>query len=268
MTDSVASPPGFREDADALRAERVSFVRSVVADADADGVVLGLDSGLASTVAATIAVEALGPDRVTGLVLPSSKIGSRSAQDAETVADVLGVETETVHLQQLVVCFGELAPNTDLHGDPTVREALVDRLRMTMLYVAANATDRLVLGTNTRSDRLLGSFTEHGDGAADLHPFGDLYRTELETLAEALEIPSFVTDAPAATGFYPRRSDADGFDEPPAVIDAVLRRLVEAGERPDRIAEALAVDPETVERIARRHEATKRKRRDPALPGN
>ncbi len=255
-----------RTDTATMRSECISFVRSAVADADAGGVVIGLNGGVDSTVTATLAVEALGAERVSGLVLPSSKIGSRSAQDAEAVADVLGIEAETIHLQSLLMSFGELAPHTDLHGDPIVRESLVDRLRMTMLYLAADATDRLVLGTITRSELLLGSFSEHGDGAADLLPLGGLYRTEVETLAEYLEIPDFVVETPAAAGFYPGRSDSHDLEEPQSVIDAVLRRLVEADDDPERIAAALGLEPEAVERIVRYHETTEHKRRFPQTP--
>lgn len=267
MADTmIEGSDGFRKDTDALRNECVSFLRSSVAAADAAGVVVGLDGRLGSTVTATLAVEALGAESVSGLVLPSSKIGSKSAQDAEAVAGVLGIETETTHLQPLLVRFGELAPHTDLHGDPIVRENLVDRLRMTMLYLAANATGRLVVGTTTKSEHLLGSFTKHGDGAADLLPLGGLYRTEVETLADDLDTPAFVTDTPAAIGFYPGRSDSHDLDAPQSVIDAVLRRFVEKGDDPERIRAALDVDGETVDRIVRRHEATDHKRRRPPTP--
>ncbi len=255
-----------RTDTESMQSECISFVRSSVADADAGGVVIGLNGGIDSTVTATLAVEALGAERVSGLVLPSSKIGSRSAQDAEAVADVLGIEAETIHLQPLLMSFGELSPDTDLHGDPIVRESLVDRLRMTMLYLAADATDRLVLGTITRSELLLGSFSKHGDCAADLLPLGGLYRTEVETLAEYLEIPDFVIEAPAAAGFYPGRSDSHDLGESQSVIDAVLRRLLETDDEPQRIAAALDLEREAVERIVRCHETTERKRRLPPTP--
>ena len=263
MAETAAA---FRDDPDAMREECIEFVRSTVTAADAEGVVVGLDGGLASTVVATLAVEALGPGGVSGLVLPSSKIGSRSARDAETVADVLGIDAETVHLQPLLVQVGELTPHTDLHGDPIVRENLVDRLRMTMLYLSANATTRLVAGTTTKSERLLGSFTKHGDGAADLRPLGGLYRTEIARLADELELPEFVTERPAAVGFYPGRSDSHDLDAPQEVIDAVLERLIEGEEGRDRIAASLEVDPETVDRIADRREATAHKRRSPPTP--
>lgn len=262
MGDStVELAEAFRTDAETMREECIAFVRSTIADAEVSGVVVRLDGGLESTVAAAIAVEALGISNVFGLALPSSKIGSKSAQDAEAVADLLGIEHETVHLQPLLLCFGELATHTDLHGDPIVRENLVDRLRMTMLYLAADATGRLVLGTMTRSERLLGSFTRYGDEAADLLPLGGLYRTEIEALADELAVPSFVTETPAAIGFYPGQSESDDLDAPQSVIDAVLRELVETDDAPERIAAALDVDLETVERIVRRHEASEQARR-------
>lgn len=263
MADRTAE---FRDDTAAMCEECVAFIRSTVSTADAEGVVVGLDGGLGSTVVATLAVEALGTDDVSGLVLPSSKIGSRSARDAEAVSDVLGIDSETVHLQQLLVQFGNLAPHTDLHGDPIVRENLVARLRMTMLYLSANATARLVAGTTTKSEFLLGSFAKHGDGAVDLRPLGGLYRTEVERLADELEIPPFVTERPAAVGFYPGRSDSHDLEAPQSVIDAVLERLIEENESPERIAATLEVDAGVVDRIVRRHEMTAHKRRHPPTP--
>lgn len=265
MADRTAE---FRTDTDAIRDECVSFIRSTVTAADAGGVVVGLDNGLGSTVAATLAVEALGAESVAGLVLPSSKIGSQSAQNAEAIADLLGIDAETVHLQPLVVRFSELAPHTDLHGDPIVRENLVARLRMTMLYLAANATERLVVGTTTKSELLLGSVTKHGDSAADLRPLGELYRTEIGALADDLEVPTFVRETPAAVGFYPSRSDSHDLDVPQSVVDAVLRRLVGTDDDREGIASALGVEGETVDRIARRHESTAHMRRRPPTPGS
>ena len=88
MTDPTT---GVRDDGAALRAACASFVRSVVTDADADGVVVELSGGRDSTAVAALAVDALGPYRVYGLVLPSSKLGLRSLQDAEAVAEALGL---------------------------------------------------------------------------------------------------------------------------------------------------------------------------------
>lgn len=259
-----------RTGSDTVRKECVSFVRSIVDAADCDGVVVRLDGGVASTIAATIAVEALGADRVYGLVLPSSKLGSKSAREAEAIAETLGIESDTVHLQPLLMCVGDMAPtHTDLHGDPIVRENLVARLRMAMCYLAANARGRLVVGSTTRTELLLGTFSKHGDGAADLLPLGGLYRTEVETLAEAFDVPSFVSEPTGIASYYPAHVEVErpGLEAPSAAIDAVLRRILEGESDPERIRATLEidVDPGTVERIVRHYRLTEHKRRRPPV---
>ncbi len=264
----TGSDAGFRDDSAAVRADCVSFLRSEVTDADADGVVVGLSGGLDSTVVATLAVEALGPDRVYGLVLPSSKIGSRSARDAEAIAEALDIDSDTIHLQPLLMCVGDMTPiYTDLHGDPIVRNNLVARLRMTMLYLAANTTERLVVGSTTRTELLLGSFVKHGDSAADLLPLGRLYRTEVEALAEELDVPSFATESPPRTGVFPGRFDRHELDIPSETIDAILSHFIEGTTDLDSIRTELDrdVDLETVERIRRHYRATAGERRLPAI---
>jgi len=254
----------FRRDGARLRSACVSFLRSTVDAAEADGAVVRLDGGVGSTVVATLAVEALGTDAVYGLVLPGSKIGSRNAQDAEAVAEGLGIEFDTLHLQPLLMCFGDLSPErVDLHGDPIARRNLVSRLRSAVMYLAANATGRLVLGSVTKTDRLLGAFTKRGDADADVLPIGGLYRTELEALVEALGLPSFVSEEPPIESLpgVPERFDTE---LPTETVDRALRRLLE-GEPPERIATALGVDFEPVERIAAHHRATEHKRRLPPI---
>lgn len=252
----------FRRDGAKLRSECVSFLRSTVDAAGAEGVVVRLDGGVESTVVATLAVEALGAGAVYGLVLPGSKIGSRNAQDAEAVADGLGIESETVHLQPLLMCFGDLVPErVDLHSDPIVRRNLVSRLRAVTAYLAANATGRLVAGAVTKTDRLLGAFTKRGDADADVLPIGGLYRTELDALAEELGLPSFVSEEQPIEALpgVPERFDTD---LPTETVDRALRRLLE-GEPPERIATALGVNAGPIERIARHHRVTEHKRRLP-----
>ena len=271
MTDAVPDTTDpFRRDGSELREQCVSFIRSEVANVGASGVVVVLDGGADSSAVATLAVEALGPDRVYGLVLPSSKIGSRNAQDAEAIAEALGIETDTRHLQPLLMCFTELIPDrVDLYGDPISRDNLVARLRTTMAYLVADATDGLVVGSATRTDRLLGSVAKHGDGVADLFPLGTLYKTETEALASALELPAFVTEPRPTAGQYPQKDNGHGIDAPVETIDRVLFRLVDSGWSRDRVRSALDTDPETVDRIVKHRQISNRERRRPAIgPGS
>lgn len=267
MTDAASDRAiPFRRDGARLSASCTSFVRSTVDAASTDGVAVILDGRLETSAVATLAVDALGQDAVYGLVLPSSKLGSMNAQDAEAVAATLGIETDTIHLQPLLTCFGDMAPDhTDLHGDLIVRRNLVARLRMVMAYLAANAMGRLVVGSATRTELLLGSATKYGDGAADLFPVGGLYVTELEALAEDLALPAFVSDPTPAAHAYPDRSGQYGIEASVETIDAVLYRYVEDDWAPERIRVELGVDQAIVDRILRHHRATDHKRRCPPV---
>ena len=246
------------------------FIDDAVAAAAADGVIVNMSGGLDSTVAAALAVEALGADRVYGLILPCNKIGAPHARDAEALADALGIDHDTVHLQPLFAQFGAVAPDRfDLHDEPVRSGNAVARLRMTLAYLAANATNRLVCGTTNRSERLLGYVTKHGDGAADLLPLGHLYKTDVRALADALDVPEFVVEKPPTAGFLPGQRDADDLGAPYEVIDAVLRLGVDRGLDAETVADRLAddADEETVADLLARHRATAHKRTQPPTPG-
>jgi len=252
--------------------ERIrAFVDDEVAAANADGVVVNMSGGLDSTVTAALAVEALGADRVYGLVLPCNKIGAPHARDAEALADALGIEHDTVHLQPLFAQFGATAPDRfDLHDEPVRSGNAIARLRMTMAYLAANATNRLVCGTTNRSELLLGYVTKHGDGAVDLLPLGHLYKTDVRALADELDVPEFVVEKAPTAGFLPGQRDADDLGASYEVIDAVLRLGVDRGLDAETIAERLTgevdVSEETVADLLARHRASAHKRTTPPVP--
>ncbi|OYR57080.1 NAD+ synthase [Halorubrum halodurans] len=266
-TESTPADAAAVDDPDAELERAVSFVRETVSAADADGVVINMSGGLDSTVAAAIAVEALGSDRVYGLILPCNKIGAHHARDAEGLAEALGIDHDTVHLQPLLAQFGSVAPDRfGLHDEPTLVGNATARLRMTLAYLAANATGRLVCGTTNRSERLLGYLTKHGDGAADLLPLGHLYKTEVRALAETLEVPGFVLEKPPTAGLLAGQRDADDLGADYDVVDSVLRLAVDEGVEAGTVAARLGLDRETVDDLLERHRATEHKRTPPPMP--
>jgi NAD+ synthase len=252
---------------DAQRDRIVDFIADRVREANADGVVVNMSGGLDSTVTAALATAALGPEHVYGLILPCNKTGAVNARDAEGLAEALGIEHDTVHLQPLFAQFGSLVPDRfDLHDEPALTGNLIARLRMSMAYLAANATDRLVIGTTNRSERLLGYLTKHGDGAADLLPIGHLYKTDVRALADSLDVPEFVTEKRPTAGFLPGHYDRDDLGAPYDTVDAVLALAVDAGMGADAIADRIDVDEEVVSRLLDRHDSTDHKRSTPPIP--
>jgi len=269
-----ASP--FGEDtqgATAVESAVRAFLRERVDAAGADGVVVAMSGGLDSTVTVTLAVQALGPDRVLGLGLPCHKTDASATMEASVVADHLDIEFQRVHLQPLLQGFEQqLAP--DLAGEeprgptPTpdrARHNTIARLRMCCAYYAANRRNRLVVGTANRSELLLGYVTKYGDGAADLFPLGGLYKTEVRTLAEQMGLPDPIVEKVPTTGPYPGQTDADDLGATYDVIDSLLYRVIEEGDPVDVAAAALDIDESTAQRLVSMCVETAHKRRLPPI---
>ncbi|MDS0283622.1 NAD(+) synthase [Haloarcula onubensis] len=267
--------PFIHETRDAAAVESTvrAFLRERVDAAGADGVVVAMSGGLDSTVTATLAVQALGPDRVLGLGLPCHKTDASATMAAEVVADHLDIEFRRGHLQPLLRAFEQrLAPA--LSGEeprgptPTPDRALhnaIARLRLCCSYYAANRRNRLVVGTANRSELLLGYVTKYGDGAADVFPLGGCYKTEVRALAEHLGLPDPIVEREPTTGRYPGETDADDLGATYDVVDSLLYRVVEEGDPVDAAATELGVEVATARRLVSMCVETAHKRAMPPI---
>lgn len=272
-------PPRLEAPTDRRRAiER--FVQSVVDDAGADGVVVNLSGGIDSSVTATLAVEALGSSRVTGLVLPADPTPNEDVDDAIHLAEELVVDYRVVDVQPIVDrCsvllqddggVADAAPDLD----PSITERdrqeavgnLAARVRMGLAYFHANLTDRLVLGTGNRTELALGYFTKYGDGGVDALPLGELYKTQVRHLARTLDVPDRIVEKPPTAGLWEGQTDEGELGAPYAVVDAVLETLTERDRSTTEAATELGLDPALVEAIANRFEESRHKRRLPPTP--
>jgi NAD+ synthase len=197
------------------------FIAKETKKRNSKGVVVGLSGGLDSSVAATLAVRALGPRCVFALILPDSNITPKSdIYDAERLARCLRVRYRTIDIGTMKKSFiGKMPRNKIAQGN------LVSRLRMGILYYYAAIMHRLVLGTTDKSELRLGYYTKHGDGAADIFPIADLYKTDIRELATHLQIPSMILEKKSSPRLW-RAQTAEGeiglsYEE----IDHILKRL-------------------------------------------
>ena len=256
-----------RADLTELHEVLLEFIRKRVTEAGANGVVVGMSGGIDSTLTAMLAVQALGNDRVLGLALPARKTDD-ATREARTMADGLGIEFREISLRPLVDYFEEfVAPEIDVAATQKTIGNVVTRLRMACLYYAANTQSRLVLGTTNRSELRLGYFTKFGDGAADLRPLGDLYKTEVRALASHVGVPRRIIAKEPTADLWSGQTDADEIGARYEAVDPILRHLLDRGKRVEETVEAHDADPETVERVTEMYVDSLHKRARPPTPG-
>lgn len=242
----------------------LGFIREVVKDANAGGIVLGLSGGVDSALTAALCTRALGRERVLGVLMPTSFTPEEDISDALELGDLLGIRIEEVSIDSVCEAFAQaLRVRGD---DPAARIPLANiraRIRMTILYFYANANNYLVAGTGDRSETLIGFFTKHGDGAADFFSIRHLYKTQVRELAKCLGIPDKIAFKPSSPQLYPGHKLSDEIPLDYDRMDPVLVGLFDYRLNPNKVSKMTGVPFEIVKHIIARHNRTEHKRRPP-----
>ena len=249
---------------DATAEHLSTFVADVVDDASAEGAVIGLSGGIDSTTVAYLAVDALGPDAVHGLVMPSVANSEENMSDAEWVAEELGIEYDVVEIQPIAERFFDAFP--DAADDRMAAGNVYVRTRAVLNYFVANHENRVVLGTGNRAEAMAGYYTKYGDQAVDCNPIGNLYKQQVRQLAAHLGAPeNLVIKTPSAEMWSGQTDEAEmGLDY--NTLDAILALHIDGPLSTAATVRTLNVDEEQVERVVDLHERSAHKRRMPPAP--
>ena len=241
----------------------INFIQTKVSEANANGVVVGLSGGIDSTLAAYLACEAVGRDKVFGIIMPSTTTPTEDKLHGVDIAQLLGIEYKEIAIDSILNEYLEV---TGLNDDLTAIGNLKARIRMSISYYFANTKNYLICGTGNKSEILIGYFTKHGDGACDLEPIGDLYKTNVYELAKFMNIPQEIIDKPPRAGLQANQSDeADigmGYD----LLDRILYLFIENKSDADEIAEKLDVSVDDVDMIINKINRNEHKSRVPDIP--
>jgi NAD+ synthase (glutamine-hydrolysing) len=235
-------------------------------------VVFGLSGGIDSALVAVLAADALGPEAVTGLAMPSRYSSNHSLADAEQLASNLGIHYAVVPIGSMHDAFEVGLANllADAGGGAEVaHENVQARIRGVIVMAHSNAHGALALATGNKSELSVGYCTLYGDMCGGLAPIGDVLKTEVYALSEWINaqagydrIPrNIITKAPSAE-LKPGQIDQDKLP-PYDVLDAILRRYIEADESAATIIQS-GLDSDTVRQIVRMVDVTEYKRRQAA----
>ncbi len=258
--EDMALRPSFREEQVAIIQ---AFLRHHWEESGRDGVVLGLSGGLDSSVTAGLLADAIGPDRVLGLALPLMAGNSPDVRDAEAWAKHLGIRFRTVEIGPMV---GALVESLEIPQEDRIGRGNVHaRIRMIVLYQAAHAENRLVIGTSNKSEYLCGYFTLFGDAGCDFAPLGDLYKTQVRGMARQLGLPERILEKVPSAGLWEGQTDEGELGISYEDLDRALLGL-ELEMPLEEIVARTGLPEETVERVIEMVRRSIHKRKMPLIP--
>jgi len=244
------------------------------------GVILGLSGGIDSALSAALAVDALGPDRVWCLMMPSQHTSSESLEDAEAVARMLGVRYDLVSITPATAAFDAMLGDLFAGRDADVAEENIQsRVRGMTLMALSNKYGPMVLSTGNKSEMSVGYATLYGDMCGGFSILKDVYKTTVTHICrwrnahgcpegllgpDGPVMPERVITKPPTAELRPDQKDEDSLP-PYGVLDGILHGLIENEQGvSDLIAEGR--DPETVRRVWQLLNVAEYKRRQ-APPG-
>ncbi len=230
-------------------------------------VVLGLSGGIDSSLVAAIAVDALGPRRVHGVLMPSRFSSEHSVTDARQLAENLGIEYRVIPIEPAHEAFLEmLAPSFDGLAPDTTEENIQARVRGTLLMALSNKFGWLVLTTSNKSESAVGYATLYGDSAGGFAVIKDVPKTLVYELSRHLNevkgrevIPANVLAKPPSAELRPDQRDDQSLP-PYEVLDPILEEYVERDKTAGELIE-MGFDAELVRRITRMVDVNEYKRR-------
>jgi len=237
------------------------------------GPVVGLSGAIDSAVTAHLAVAALGPEPVLGILMPSPFSSAHSVEDALELGRNLGIETRVVPIEPIfrayLDVFRALFGAREDYG--LAQQNIQSRIRGAILMAVSNAEGRLVLATGNKSELSVGYCTLYGDTVGGLAVLGDVYKRDVYAIARRVNalagtdrIPARSIEKAPSAELAPNQLDSDDLPEYP-VLDAILSQAIEGGLGASAIAPPPGADRKVVEQVVARLDRNEYKRRQTPL---
>jgi len=266
------APAAQLDDLDQMRLALQLGLRDYVSKNGFGDVVIGISGGIDSALTAALAVDALGPDRVHGVSMPSRYSSAGTRTDAERLTESLGIDFREIPIEPMVEAYdGALASAFAGREPDLTEENLQARVRGTLLMALSNKFGWLVIATGNKSELSVGYSTLYGDLAGGFALIKDVYKTDVFRLAQRMNeragrelIPQSIIDRAPSAELRSDQLDEDSLP-PYSKLDPVLEAYVELDRSREELSED-GFDPEVVERALSMIDRSEYKRRQ-APPG-
>lgn len=238
----------------------VRFIRNEIGRTGFHRAVLGLSGGIDSSTVAVLAARALGPENVLAVMMPYKTSSEATRRDSRRVLELTGVQTLEVSItEQIDAYFARFPSASRLRlANKCARE------RMTVLYDQSAEFGGLVLGTSNKSELALGYGTLFGDMASAINPIGDLYKTQLRTLAAHLGVPREILEKEPTGDLWVGQTDEGELGFSYLEVDRLLVRFIDHRWTFDEL-ERSGFAPEFVRRVTELVRRNHYKRRLPVI---
>ncbi|HKO17098.1 MAG TPA: NAD+ synthase [Gemmatimonadaceae bacterium] len=237
----------------------VHFIREEMAQRHFTCAVVGISGGVDSAVTAALAARALGASNVLGVRMPYRTSSPESLDHAQMLIDFLGIRSRTIDITRAVDGYLENEPD----ADPGRRGNVMARTRMIALFDLSARHHAVPLGTGNKTERLFGYFTWHADDSPPINPLGDLFKTQVWTLARHLGVPEVIVSKPPTADLIVGQTDEGDFGISYALADEILNWIL-AGYTPSELV-VRGFEDAAVALVQKRLQSTHWKRRLPTV---
>ena len=231
----------------------IQFLKDYFKTSNIPGAVIGISGGKDSTIVAKLLVDAVGKEKVFGVLMPNGE--QKDIDDSIKVCELLGINYQTVNISEIYQSLKRSiergvrqkinSTNIEHYANPIVGNKYIiseksltnvaPRIRMTVLYAIAQSLGYLVCGTGNKSEIMTGWFTKWGDGACDINPIAHLTCTEVIALGDYLKLPYELVHKTPADGLT-GKSDEENIGLSYEVIDHLITQGWNPLELPSEVA--------------------------------
>jgi NAD+ synthase len=260
MSALYEMPAELAIDTSIARRVIAEFIRGQLRQAGFEKTVVGLSGGIDSAVVAFLVAEAIGAERLLAVLMPYRTSSPASRTDGEAVVARLGCASEVVDISPMVDAFFASDPD----ASSLRRGNFMARQRMAVLYDRSVTWSGLVVGTGNKTESLIGYTTLFGDNACAFNPIGDLYKSQIRQMAEALGVPEAIIRKAPSADLWPGQTDEAEADISYPVLDRLLFWRVDKRRSVDEVV-AMGFEQTLVERVDRMIAGSEFKRQVPPI---